>query len=130
MFLQSQCQEVPAQPAYASAQTDTIRAIHDLLMADLSVRYTIESLSKQFLINTTTLKDVFKAVYGQPIACYMKQRRMEHAARLLRHSKDSIAAIAAQVGYETQSKFTKAFGEVIGTTPREYRKHGPAKEET
>ena len=35
---------------------------------DLRRRYTIEALAKRFLLNTSALKEGFKAVYGAPIA--------------------------------------------------------------
>lgn len=122
LFLNLQTLDAPEPTAYNSETIETIRAIHALLTQDIRVRHTIEELSRDFCINTSTLKEVFKAVYGMPIASYMKDYRIRHAARLLRHTQDSVAQIAAQVGYETQSKFTQAFRETLGTTPLAYRK--------
>ena len=68
---------------------------------------------KAYLINTSTLKEVFKAVYGLPIATYMKEYRVHQAMKLLRETDATIADIAAQVGYETQGKFSKAFKDVV-----------------
>ena len=89
---------------------------------DLSCRFTIEELSRQYLINTSSLKEVFKAVYGLPIASYMKEYRIREAMRLLRETDESISSVAALVGYETQGKFTKAFRDVAQVLPSEYRK--------
>ena len=107
---------------YASGQTEQIRQIHQLLTGDLSRRFTIEELSRRYLINTSTLKEVFKAVYGQPIATYMKEYRIHQAMKLLQETDDSIAKIAARVGYETQGKFSQAFKDVARVLPTEYRK--------
>ena len=85
-------------------------------------RYTIEALSKRYLINTSSLKEVFKAVYGLPIATYMKEYRVHRAMELLRETDMIIADIAAQVGYESQGKFTNAFKDVAHMLPTEYRK--------
>jgi len=85
-------------------------------------RYTIEELSHRYLLNTSTLKEVFKAVYGLPIATYMKEYRVRRAMELLRESGGSIAAIAAAVGYESQGKFTRAFKDVTRQLPTEYRR--------
>ena len=103
-------------------QAARMREIHDLLTRDLTRRVTIEELSRRFLINTSSLKAMFKAVYGQPIAAYMKTYRVQKAMERLRNTDDSIADIAADVGYETQGKFTKAFKDVAGMLPSEYRK--------
>jgi AraC-like DNA-binding protein len=116
---------LPAEPRvnrYQPEQVETIRAIHDYMMEHLDQRFTIDELSRQYLINTTTLKSVFKAVYGTSIAAHIKEHRMENAAALLKETGDSIASIAATVGYENQSKFTAAFKETYGMLPTEYRK--------
>lgn len=99
-----------------------IREIHDLLTANLQQRYTIEALSKQFFIDSTTLKREFRRAYGLPIATYLKEHRIHKAMELLSSTNDSIASIAAQVGYETQSKFSAAFKAATKLSPNAYRK--------
>ncbi len=107
---------------YFSQQTELIKEIHQLLTEHLDQRFTIEDLSKRYLINTSTLKEVFKAVYGLPIASYMKEYRVRHAMKLLRDTNITIADIAAQVGYETPGKFSNAFKDITQMLPSEYRK--------
>ena len=110
---------------YVSRQTELVREIHRQLTEHLERRFTIEQLSRQYLMNTSTLKEVFKAVYGLPIATYMKEYRMARAMQLLRETRLPISEIAAQVGYETQGKFSQAFKNVVQMPPREYRQiHG------
>ena len=105
-----------------SEQVEIVKAVHRELTAHLDRRPTIEDLARRYLMNTTALKATFKAVYGQPIAAYMKQYRAREAARLLRETAGSVAEIARAVGYESQSKFTRAFREVEGISPTEYRR--------
>lgn len=100
-----------------------INSIHKYLTEHLSERITIEELAKKYLMNPTTLKRVFKEVYGMSIAAHMKQHRMEEAAKLLKKSGMSIAQIAKNVGYESQSRFTTAFKDYYGMLPTEYRKN-------
>lgn len=107
---------------YTSPQVEIVKEIHRKLVSDLQIRPTIEELSKEFLINTTTLKNTFKGIYGQPIGTYMKEYRIKQAAVLLRQTQATIAEIANQVGYENQSKFATAFRDVIKIAPAEYRK--------
>lgn len=107
---------------YFSQQTELIKGIHKQLTEHLNQRFTIEELSKQYHINTSTLKEVFKAVYGFPIATYMKEYRIRQAMKLLRESNATISEIASKVGYETQGKFSKAFKDVTQVLPTEYRK--------
>ena len=103
-------------------QVKIIREIHDHLTEHMEQRATIEELSHRYLINPTTLKTVFKEVYGNSLAAHMKEHRMEKAAALLRETDMSVAEIAGQVGYESQSKFTAAFKEQFGLLPTAYRR--------
>ena len=103
-------------------QVKIIREIHDRLTEHMEQRVTIEELSHRYLINPTTLKTVFKEVYGNSLAAHMKEHRMEKAAALLRETDMSVAEIAGQVGYESQSKFTAAFKEQFGQLPTAYRR--------
>lgn len=105
-----------------SRQEELICAIHEQLVRHPDRRYTIEELSRQYLINTSSLKKVFKEVYGLPIAAYMKEFRIQKAMELLKSTDESIAAISAKVGYETQGKFTNAFKDCVQMTPSCYRK--------
>lgn len=106
---------------YQSEQIEIIRAIHEQLTEHMDQRFTIETLSKQYLMNPTTLKTTFKSVYGTSIAAHMNEHRMEQAANLLRETDLSIAEIAGRVGYDSQSRFTAAFKKYSGKLPKDYR---------
>ena len=107
---------------YNTSSEEIIHRIHDYLLERLADRITIKDLSKQFLMNPTTLKKAFKKVYGTALAAHIKQHRMEKAAELMITSDMSIAQIALCVGYESQSRFSAAFKETYGVVPRQYRK--------
>ena len=108
---------------YQFELTETIRKIHDQLLQHMEQRITIEELSRQYLINPTTLKNAFKSVYGTSIAAHIKEHRMRQAARMLIESNLNIAEIAQAVGYDSQSKFTAAFKTYFKILPKEYRKN-------
>ena len=103
-------------------QLETIRAVHDYLTQHLSSRMTIEELSKRFLMNPSTMKALFKSVYGSSLASHIREHRMEHAARLLIEGDESVAQVARAVGYESQSKFSTEFHKAYSVLPTEYRK--------
>lgn len=107
---------------FAASQEELIRNVHHYLVEHLSERVTIDALSRQFLMNPTTLKQVFKRTYGETIAAHMKRYRLEAAAGLLLQTQDDIASISQAVGYESQSRFSTAFREQYGVLPTEYRR--------
>ena len=103
-------------------QRSAIHQVHDLLTENLDSRITIEQLSRRFLMNPSTMKELFKAEYGSSIAAHIRQHRMEKASSLLLDTGDSLAQIARAVGYESQSKFSAEFKKVFGMLPSEFRK--------
>ncbi len=103
-------------------QVALVREVHDYLLQHLDEKITIDALSRRFHMNATTLKSVFKSVYGDSLAAHMKEHRMEKAAELLAETGLSIAEIARQVGYDSQSKFTAAFRNYTGRLPKECRR--------
>lgn len=107
---------------YPPEQVEIVRKIHNMFLQNMEQRITIEELSRQYLINPTTLKAAFKAVYGTSLAAHMKKHRMEQAAKLLRETNMSVAEVAAAVGYESQSKFATAFKAQFSVLPNAYRK--------
>ena len=118
---------------YQASQEELVRNVHHYLVEHLSERVTIDALARQFLMNPTTLKQVFKRTYGETIAAHMKRHRMEAAAGLLLQTQDDIAAVAQAVGYESQSRFSAAFREEYGVLPTEYRRqkgHGKSGADT
>lgn len=105
-----------------SEQIETIRAVHDYLTQHLDSRTTIDELSRRFLMNPSTMKALFKSVYGSSLASHIREHRMQHAARLLLEGDESVAQVARAVGYESQSKFSTEFHKAFGVLPTEYRK--------
>ena len=103
-------------------QLETIRAVHDYLTQNLSSRVTIEELSRRFLMNPSTMKALFKSVYGSSLASHIREHRMERAAKLLVEGDESVAQIARAVGYESQSRFSTEFHKAYGALPTEYRR--------
>ena len=103
-------------------QINTVRSMHDALLQHPEERVTIEELARRYFMNPTTLKTVFKAVYGNSLASHMKEHRMEKAAELLRRGDQSISEISAAVGYDSPSRFSAAFRDHYHMLPSEYRK--------
>ena len=102
---------------------NTIKMVHDYMKENLAMRFTIDELARKYAMNSTTLKTVFKDVYGTSIAAHIKEHRMEKAAELLIKSDKTINEIASEVGYESQSKFSAAFKEQFSVSPVDYRKN-------
>ena len=82
----------------------------------------IEDLSKFTYYTHTHLCFLFKKHMGVTLHHYFTQLKMNHAAFLLRTSKQSISYIAQQVGFENQGHFAILFKKQFFDSPTTYRK--------
>ena len=108
--------------SFRKQQVDIVKAVSEYVSTQFMKRITIDSLSEQFDIPTSTLKRCFKGVFGTTIHQYLKECRINAAKRLLHETDQSVLEIANAVGYENGSKFTSAFKEATGMTPSAFRK--------
>lgn len=92
------------------------------LTEDLKRHYTLAELAVLCRVSETTLKKEFKKVYGETPGQYLKRRRMEQAALLLGTTRLSVGEVAETVGYRNAGKFSAAFTERFGISPRLYKK--------
>lgn len=113
---------IPKVQPFTSSQTELIQEIHDFLIQNIEKRFTIEELSKKYLLNTTSLKHIFKGIYGKPIATYLKEYRLQIAKKMLCETTKPISMISSEIGYESPGKFTEAFRNYAGFLPTNYRK--------
>jgi AraC-like DNA-binding protein len=89
--------------------------------ADPARRWTVDDLAREAGASRTVLAERFTAIMGQAPIEYVTSWRMQLAADRLRNSNDSLAAIAADVGYESEAAFNRAFKRVTGVTPGRWR---------
>lgn len=66
----------------------------------------------------SAFKREFQAKYNTSPALWIRQKRLEHAAFLLKNSPLSVNEISQEIGFESTSHFIKAFKEKYGTTPK------------
>ncbi len=82
---------------------------------------TTKELSAEFKISPVKLKTIFLRYYGKPFFQVYMERKMEHAAKLLRQGASANEASEA-IGYLHPIKFNKMFQKYFGTTPLKYKK--------
>jgi AraC-like DNA-binding protein len=92
--------------------------LHERPAAD----WTIDELGSQVGLSRSALRQRFVDLIGQPPIQYLTQWRMQLAAQLLRDTPSSIAAIAIEVGYDSEAAFVRAFKRLVGTPPATWRR--------
>ena len=114
--------DTPRTPYFDRLQLEHTRQAHDYLLTHQGSRITLPELAAKFHLSQSSLKICFKALYGVPVASYLRGLRMDTAARLLQESDLPVAEIAHRVGYEDPSRFAAAFRRHTGRRPTELRR--------
>jgi len=72
-------------------------------------------------IGINLLHQGFRQLYGSRIKEYELRKRLEAAANLLQSDEFTMQEITAKCGYSSQSSFVRAFKDVHGITPGQWR---------
>ena len=84
--------------------------------------WTAEELAQEAFLSRSAFAERFTALLGMPPMRYLTFWRMQVAARRLRETHSSPAQVAAEVGYESEAAFARAFKRELGATPAAWRK--------
>jgi len=83
--------------------------------------WTIADLAREAGTSRSALAERFRHYLGEPPMSYLTRWRLQLGARMLRSSSRSVAEIAAEVGYESESAFNRAFKREFGVPPARFR---------
>lgn len=106
---------------YAREHIEIVKRVRKAMLKDLSRSTPLEQFLRGEAISTVTFQTIFKQIYGRSPYAYLKHYRMNSAAVQLRESNESINQIALSLGYSNASKFARAFRDVFGVLPKDYR---------
>ena len=101
------------------------RYVADHLQDDLH----LEGIARHFFYSTNYLNSRFKKETNMTISEYITRQKIEASKKKLLQTHDTVAEIAAQVGYEHVSYFNYVFKKWEGMTPREFRQIGGKEED-
>lgn len=82
----------------------------------------LKSLAFQLGFSSSYLSVLIKKELGLPFQDYLIQERMKKAKLLLLTTDLKIYEIAEQVGFEDMNYFSQRFKQVVGLTPRQFKK--------
>jgi AraC-like DNA-binding protein len=83
--------------------------------------WTIAKLAKAVGVSRSVLAERFRHFLGLPAMSYLTRWRMQLGAQLLTSTSRSVAQIASEIGYESESAFNRAFKREYGTPPARFR---------
>jgi AraC-like DNA-binding protein len=88
--------------------------------------WTIDELGRQVGLSRSALHERFIAFLGQPPMQYLANWRIQVGSRLLRETQQTVAAVALEVGYESEAAFSRAFKRLVGLPPGAWRRSAAA----
>jgi AraC-like DNA-binding protein len=88
--------------------------------------WTIDELGRRVGLSRSALHERFVLLIGVPPMQYLAQWRMQAASRLLLETRATVAAIALDVGYDSESAFARAFKRLVGKPPAAWRRERDA----
>jgi len=92
-----------------------------LLHSRIAHPWTIAELAEEVGVSRSALVERFTRYLAEPPMTYLTRWRLELAARSLERTSRGVADIAADVGYESEAAFNRAFKREFGQPPGRYR---------
>ncbi|HEX5000499.1 MAG TPA: AraC family transcriptional regulator [Terriglobia bacterium] len=84
--------------------------------------WTIAQLAREVGLSRSAFVERFTRFLSEPPMAYLMRWRLQLAARALKATSRGVAEIAADVGYESEAAFNRAFKREFGQPPARYRR--------
>ena len=92
-----------------------------LLHAEPARSWTLDELAAECGASRSALASRFSHFVGYPPIQYLARWRLQLAARRLTERGAKVAAVAQEVGYDSEAAFSRAFKKFCGQSPSEWR---------
>ena len=84
--------------------------------------FTLAGLAKQHSLSISSLSHRFRAATGVSVMEYLQSCRMANAKQMLAETDSSVSEIVEKCGFSDDSNFSRAFKQLNGMSPTEFRK--------
>jgi AraC-like DNA-binding protein len=105
----------------AGARDPVVGAALALMHHRPSRRWVLADLAAEVGASRSVLVERFHQFLGEPPLTYLARWRMQLAARRLQTTRDTVLQVAAEVGYESEAAFSRAFKREFQIPPAQYR---------
>jgi AraC-like DNA-binding protein len=124
--------EIPEQHSgwLAGARDPIVGRSLGLLHGRVAHPWTIADLANEVGTSRSALVERFTRFLAEPPMTYLTRWRLQLAAQSLERTSRGVAEIAAEVGYESEAAFNRAFKREFGQPPGKYRRDRRASQTT
>ena len=99
-----------------------LRRVRDRIDRDYAQPLDVEALARGVHVSAGHLSRQFRLAYGESPYAYLMTRRIERAMALLCRGDLSVTEVCFAVGCSSLGTFSTRFTELVGLTPRDYRR--------
>jgi len=101
------------------AESDAIRRARRYIDEHFMEGISLHQIAEQVALSPYYLLRAFRAHTGMPPYAYLESARIRQAQHLI-EAGTSLAEVAGEVGFSSQSHLTRRFKQIIGVTPGQY----------
>nr|WP_318383782.1 helix-turn-helix domain-containing protein [uncultured Enterobacter sp.] len=105
-----------------SISDQVINEILEWIESNINRPLHIDDIARHAGYSKWHLQRLFYNYKGEPIATYVRNRKLDLAARDLVSSSASVIDISTKYGFESQQSFTRLFKKTFNKPPLAYRK--------
>jgi AraC-like DNA-binding protein len=99
-----------------------LKTIRRRLRADEEI--SVEAVTKELGYTRQYISGRFHRITGRLLSQFLKEKRLEKAARLLKGGNLRVAQVARRCGFDSENYFRQQFRQRFGMSPRQFRNNG------
>jgi AraC-like DNA-binding protein len=99
-----------------------MRRVRDRIDREYARPLDVGALAAGVHMSSGHLSRRFREAFGESPYSYLMTRRIERAMALLRRGDLSVTEVCFEVGFQSLGTFSTRFSELVGRSPREYRR--------
>ena len=99
-----------------------IKTVRRRLRSDEEV--TVEAVTKELGYTRQYISGRFHRITGRLLSQFLKEKRLEKAARLLKGGNVRVSQVARRCGFDSENYFRQQFRLRYGMSPRQFRSNG------
>lgn len=122
MTLRSSTNAATTSALWTAAADPRIAKTIENVLQEPGADWTIDRLSRSAAMSRATFLRRFGQETGMTVGTFLVRVRVMTAVQLLDSSDATVATVASQVGYQSESAFSRAFRAEVGTTPARFRR--------
>jgi AraC family transcriptional activator of mtrCDE len=119
-------QRFSAEPLWTAVTDQYLLNVIDTVLRDPARNWTIAEFATLASMSRATFVRHFDKATGMAVGEFLTRIRMMLAAEMLTESDRPVSAVAAAVGYRSESAFGRAFRLATATTPARFRRKARA----